>query len=104
LNIVAIIKFDGLFFSEDRKLFYGFNNKDKVQKQRLELRFRYSGDSQLFSACLVTFWTPYMSLEDNLQQRNKQVDKEFFVRKRLKIWPPSAPITITNSKLSLRLW
>jgi hypothetical protein len=75
----------GYFFSEDRKLFYGLNNKDKVQKQRLELRFRYSGDSQLFSACLVTLWVPYMSLEDNLQQRNEKVDKQFFSRKILKI-------------------
>ncbi len=79
MNIVAILKFDGLFFSEDRKLFYGFNNKDKVQKQRLELRFRYSGDSQLFSACLLTFWAPYVSSEDNLQQRNEKVDKKFFL-------------------------
>ena len=79
MKIVAILKFDGLFFSEDRKLLYGFNNKDKIQKQRLELRFRYSGDSQFFSACLVTFWPPYMSLEDNLQQRNEKVDKQFFL-------------------------
>ncbi len=79
MNIVAILKFDGLFFSEDTKLFYGFNNKNKVQKQRLELRFRYNGDSQLFSACLVALWTSYMSLEDNLQPRNAKVDKQFFL-------------------------
>ncbi len=29
-------------------------------------------------AYLVTFWTPYMSLEDNLQQRNEKMDKQFF--------------------------
>jgi hypothetical protein len=36
-------------------------------------------------AYLVTFWTPYMSLEGNLRQRNEKMDKQFFVRKRLKI-------------------
>jgi hypothetical protein len=36
-------------------------------------------------AYLVTFWTPYMSLEDNLQQRNEKMDKQFFCQKKLKI-------------------
>ncbi len=70
----------GYFFLKT-KLFYGFNHKDKVQKQYSELRFRYSGDSKFF-AYLVTFWTSYMSLEDNLQQRNEKMDKQFFCQKK----------------------
>jgi hypothetical protein len=34
-------------------------------------------------AYLVTFWTPYMSLEDNLQQRNEKMDKQFFLSEKI---------------------
>jgi hypothetical protein len=32
-------------------------------------------------AYLVTFWTSYISLEDNLQPRNEKMDKQFLSEK-----------------------
>jgi hypothetical protein len=82
MNIVAILKFNRLFFSEDKTI---------LQVSIIKTKFRNSvqnyglGIVEIvnFVAYLVTFWTPYMSLEDSLQQRNEKMNKQSFCQKKI---------------------